>query len=56
MISMNPAEQPEQQAAPGKMSTWWHPLLVNLFRWQLGSHYRLEEEVPVGLKPLQRIR
>jgi hypothetical protein len=28
-------------------------LLANLLRWQLGSHYHLEEEVPVGLKPLQ---
>jgi hypothetical protein len=24
-----------------------------LLRWQLGSHYHLEEEVPVGQKPLQ---
>jgi hypothetical protein len=38
---------------PGKTRTWWHPLLANLLRWQLGSHYHLEEEVPVGLKPLQ---
>jgi hypothetical protein len=28
-------------------------LLVSLLRWQLGSHYHLEEEVPVGKKPLQ---
>jgi hypothetical protein len=27
-------------------------LLASLLRWQLGSHYRLEEEVPVGSKPL----
>jgi hypothetical protein len=38
---------------PGKIRTWWHPLLANLLRWQLGSHYHLEEEVPVGQKPLQ---
>jgi hypothetical protein len=38
---------------PGKLRTWWHPLLVNLLRWQLGSHYQLQEEVPVGQKPLQ---
>jgi hypothetical protein len=38
---------------PGKVRTWWHPLLANLLRWQLGEHYQLEEEVPVGQKPLQ---
>ncbi len=38
---------------PRKIRTWWHPLLANLLRWQLGSHYHLEEEVPVGQKPLQ---
>ncbi len=40
-------------ARPGKIRTWWHPLLANFLRWQLGSHYHLEEEVPVGQKPLQ---
>jgi hypothetical protein len=39
--------------SPGKIRTWWHPLLANLLRWQLGTHYHLEEEVPVGQKPLQ---
>jgi hypothetical protein len=48
----SPTGQPPA-ATPGKTRTWWHPLLANLLRWQLGSHYRLEEEVPVGLKPLQ---
>ncbi len=47
-----PTGQPPA-ATPGKTRTWWHPLLANLLRWQLGSHYHLEEEVPVGLKPLQ---
>jgi hypothetical protein len=52
----SPPSQPTAQqpaAKPGKIRTWWHPLLANLLRWQLGSHYHLEEEVPVGLKPLQ---
>jgi hypothetical protein len=40
-------------AASGKIRTWWHPLLAALLRWQLGSHYHLDEEVPVGQKPLQ---
>jgi hypothetical protein len=44
---------PQPASAPGKIRTWWHPLLANMLRWQLGSHYHLEEEVPVGQKPLQ---
>jgi hypothetical protein len=44
---------PQPAAQPGKIRTWWHPLLTSLLRWQLGSHYHLEEEVPVGQKPLQ---
>jgi hypothetical protein len=28
-------------------------MLACLLRWQLGSHYQLQEEVPVGQKPLQ---
>jgi hypothetical protein len=52
---MNPPSPPDQplNPTPGKTRTWWHPLLASLLRWQLGSHYRLEEEVPVGQKPLQ---
>ncbi len=45
------SDDPNSQ--PGKTRTWWHPLLVNLLRWQLGSHYRVDEEVAVGQKPLQ---
>src|SRR5262245_5848334 len=45
--------EPQTASAPGKIRTWWHPLLANMLRWQLGSHYHLEEEVPVGKKPLQ---
>ena len=51
-ISPQPHE-PQSAAQPGKIRTWWHPLLASLLRWQLGSHYHLEEEVPVGQKPLQ---
>jgi hypothetical protein len=47
-----PTDQPST-ATPGKIRTWWHPLLASLLRWQLGSHYQLFEEVPVGQKPLQ---
>ncbi|MBV9124607.1 MAG: hypothetical protein JO112_14720 [Planctomycetes bacterium] len=49
-----PAPQPsEPNPSPGKIRTWWHPLFASLLRWQLGSHYLLQEEVPVGQKPLQ---
>ncbi len=49
-----PAPEPaDATPQPGKTRTWWHPLLVSLLRWQLGSHYRVEEEVPVGQMPLQ---
>jgi hypothetical protein len=43
---------PEREQ-PGKTRTWWHPLLASVLRWQLGDHYRVEEEVNVGKKPLQ---
>ena len=46
-----PAEQESDK--PGKLRTWWHPLLAAFLRWQLGSHYQVQEEVPVGKKPLQ---
>jgi hypothetical protein len=49
----SPPPEPQPPARPGKTRTWWHPLLASLLRWQLGSHYHLEEEVPVGQKPLQ---
>jgi hypothetical protein len=50
--SPQPTDRPAD-APPGKVRTWWHPLLANLLRWQLGGHYHLQEEVPVGQKPLQ---
>ena len=54
-MNSTPSEpsQPASTDKPGKIRTWWHPLLANLLRWQLGNHYHLEEEVPVGQKPLQ---
>lgn len=51
---MDPSPSGSEPASqPGKTRTWWHPLLANLLRWQLGDHFRIEEEVPVGRKPLQ---
>jgi hypothetical protein len=43
----------QESDRPGKIRTWWHPLLASFLRWQLGSHYEVHEEVPVGQKPLQ---
>jgi hypothetical protein len=54
MNAMSPQPpEPQPAAQPGKIRTWWHPLLASLLRWQLGSHYHLEEEISVGQKPLQ---
>ncbi len=53
---MNPSSSPPpepQPVQPGKIRTWWHLLLASLLRWQLGNAYHVEEEVPVGQKPLQ---
>src|SRR5689334_11734297 len=52
----SPSDQPAAEppaAAPGKVRTWWHPLLANFLRWQLGGRYDVRDEVPVGQKPLQ---
>jgi hypothetical protein len=52
-LSPDQPSEPEPATKPGKIRTWWHPLLASMLRWQLGSHYQLEEEIPVGQKPLQ---
>src|SRR5437660_916657 len=43
-----PARQPRRENPPAAGT-----LLASLLRWQLGNHYQLQEEVPVGQKPLQ---
>ena len=53
VMNPTPSEPTDQTAKPGKIRTGWHPLLASPLRWQLGSHYHLEEEVQVGQKPLQ---
>ena len=53
MSNALPQPAGELESRPGKIRTWWHPLLANMLRWQLGSHYEVQEEVPVGKKPLQ---
>jgi hypothetical protein len=45
------AEPPSEP--PGRVRTWWHPLLVNLLDWALQGAYEVRDEVPVGRMPPQ---
>ena len=36
---------------PGKMRTWWHPLLARLLDHELAAAYSVREEVLVGKLP-----
>ncbi|MGH7202361.1 MAG: hypothetical protein ACREJB_17280, partial [Planctomycetaceae bacterium] len=47
------ADEPRPPNAPGKMRTWWHPLLVGLLDWELGDAYEVRGEVNVGTAPLR---
>jgi hypothetical protein len=38
---------------PGKTRTMWHPLLVRMLRFTLGSAFEVQEEVYVGKVPLR---
>ena len=38
---------------PGKLRTWWHPLLTRLMDHLLSSAYTVQEEVSVGKLPLR---
>jgi hypothetical protein len=38
---------------PGRMRTWWHPLLARLLNWILGDWYEVVDEVVVGRMPLR---
>ncbi|MGH7201733.1 MAG: hypothetical protein ACREJB_14085 [Planctomycetaceae bacterium] len=42
-----------EPASPGKMRTWWHPLLVRLLEWLLRDAYEVRDEVSVGTVPLR---
>ncbi len=37
---------------PDKLRTCWHPLVPGFRHWQLRNHCYVQEEVPVGKKPL----
>jgi hypothetical protein len=53
---MNDEPNPEftqYGAAPGKIRTMWHPLLVRMLTYALDSAFKVEEEVSVGKMPLR---
>jgi hypothetical protein len=38
---------------PGKLRTMWHPLLVRVLDFTLGSAFSVQEEISVGKMPLR---
>ena len=44
---------PEATNPPGKLRTWWHPLLVPLLEWLLRDSCEVREEITVGRRPLR---
>jgi len=39
--------------SPGKLRTWWHPLLVRMLEWLLRDSCEVQDEVMVGRMPLR---
>lgn len=50
---MDESQEPTESERPGKVRTWWHPLLVRLLRYSLGSAFQVHEEISVGEQPLR---
>jgi hypothetical protein len=46
-----PNEPPEP--SPGRVRTWWHPLLSRTLDWALHDAYEVRDEVTVGRMPLR---
>lgn len=46
-------ESTHEEKRAGIVRTWWHPLLVRLLRYSLGSAFQVHEEVSVGEQPLR---
>lgn len=46
-------ESPDGTNPPGKLRTWWHPLLVRLLEWLLRDSCEVRDEVTVGRMPLR---
>ena len=53
MTDMQPIDSDERPGHPGKIRTWWHPLLARLLDHCLATGYRVLEEVLVGKLPLR---
>lgn len=53
MTNGTPSEHADQANLPGKTRTWWHPLLVQLLDYELGTAYQVFDELPVGRMPLR---
>jgi len=53
---MTEVQQPdsfERGDQPGKVRTFWHPLLVRMLSYALESAFKVEQEVSVGKLPLR---
>jgi len=46
-------EPSEATTPPGKLRTWWHPLLVRLLEWLLRDSCEVRDEITVGRMPLR---
>jgi hypothetical protein len=44
---------PDLANRPGKLRTWWHPLLVRLLNHLMATAYEVLDEVLVGRMPLR---
>jgi hypothetical protein len=53
MASTSDDSTPEVPQPPGKLRTWWHPLLVRLLDMELRGAYEVRDEVNVGVMPLR---
>ena len=53
MTDIQQSDSSEPGAQPGKARTMWHPLLVRLLEYALGSAFTVREEVSVGKMPLR---
>ena len=53
MSDVQQSDSSERGDQPGKMRTMWHPLLVRMLDYSLGSAYTVREEVSVGKMPLR---
>ena len=53
MTESDKAEPADRADRPGKIRTWWHPLLTRLLAHVLASAYTVQDEVLVGKMPLR---